>query len=408
MRPNRVVAVLGASATALALLAVAPAGPAAGSPDPPRRVSSDDVAAANRAVSRAAATLGHGRSRLRGARAEVVDARTKVITERVRARAAAAAARRAAAASVAASAALTAARAGYAQARLDVGALVRTVYMQGPYSELEVVLTASDPGDFADRLAAVRSLGRSYDARIAELTAAKAALALREAQAIAAAQHSRTDALAAQRSLDAAAAAERAAATARARVARLVAARRHALVVARREQSAVAAQYRRYRAYQRRIAAQTRASGGGSPSAGGELRWPIPGAGTSGGVGWRVHPVYGYKSCHTGVDIRGWTGTPIHAAASGVVTLVVNEGAYGLHTIISHGHGLATMYAHQSRTIVHPGQRVAVGQVIGYVGATGWVTGPHLHFEVHVGGVPYDPMGWFGAASKHPVPCYRG
>jgi murein DD-endopeptidase MepM/ murein hydrolase activator NlpD len=192
-------------------------------------------------------------------------------------------------------------------------------------------------------------------------------------------------------------------------VANLVAARRHALAVARRQQAAVAAQYRRYRAYQRRIATQTRAgSGGGAPSASGTLLWPIPGAGTSGGVGWRVHPVYGYRSCHTGVDIRGWTGTPIHAAASGVVTLVVNEGAYGLHTIISHGDGLATMYAHQSRTVVHYGQHVAAGQVIGYVGATGWVTGPHLHVEVHVGGVPYDPMGWFGGRSRHPVPCYRG
>jgi murein DD-endopeptidase MepM/ murein hydrolase activator NlpD len=62
------------------------------------------------------------------------------------------------------------------------------------------------------------------------------------------------------------------------------------------------------------------------------------------------------------------------------------------------------MYAHQSRAAVQSGQRVSAGQVIGYVGSTGWVTGPHLHFEVHVNGVPYDPMGWFGG-TKRPVPC---
>lgn len=62
------------------------------------------------------------------------------------------------------------------------------------------------------------------------------------------------------------------------------------------------------------------------------------------------------------------------------------------------------MYAHQSSASVSPGQKVSQGQVIGTVGATGWVTGPHLHFEVHVNGTPYDPMGWFGG-TKAPVAC---
>ena len=63
------------------------------------------------------------------------------------------------------------------------------------------------------------------------------------------------------------------------------------------------------------------------------------------------------------------------------------------------------MYAHQSRTVVHAGEIVHRGQVIGYVGASGWVTGPHLHFEVHLNGVPYDPMGWFGG-TREVVPCW--
>jgi murein DD-endopeptidase MepM/ murein hydrolase activator NlpD len=95
------------------------------------------------------------------------------------------------------------------------------------------------------------------------------------------------------------------------------------------------------------------------------------------------------------------------AAASGRVISVDGGGPYGLHTLIGHGAGLSTMYAHQSGVNVSSGQRVRRGQVIGYVGASGWVTGPHLHFEVHVNGVPYEPMGWFGER-KHPVDCWSG
>jgi murein DD-endopeptidase MepM/ murein hydrolase activator NlpD len=124
-------------------------------------------------------------------------------------------------------------------------------------------------------------------------------------------------------------------------------------------------------------------------------------------VGWRVHPVYGYKSCHTGEDIRGTYGTPILAAADGKVILVTSGGPYGLHTVISHGGGISTMSAHQSRTAVRAGEVVRQGQVIGYVGSSGWVTGPHLHWEVHVNGVPYDPLGWFGSP-RVPVPCWNG
>ena len=85
----------------------------------------------------------------------------------------------------------------------------------------------------------------------------------------------------------------------------------------------------------------------------------------------------------------------------------LNGGAYGLHTLVDHGGGLVTMYAHQSGTAVRVGQTVARGQVIGYVGSSGWVTGPHLHWEVHVDGVPYDPLGWFGSP-RVPVPCWKG
>jgi murein DD-endopeptidase MepM/ murein hydrolase activator NlpD len=91
----------------------------------------------------------------------------------------------------------------------------------------------------------------------------------------------------------------------------------------------------------------------------------------SGNVGPRIHPVYGYRSCHTGADISaGWA--PILSAADGVVVSVENGGPYGLHTLIQHGSGISTMYAHQSATSVSPGQKVTQGQIIGNVGSTGW------------------------------------
>ncbi|MEY3531873.1 MAG: hypothetical protein RLY68_875, partial [Actinomycetota bacterium] len=72
--------------------------------------------------------------------------------------------------------------------------------------------------------------------------------------------------------------------------------------------------------------------------------------------------------------------------------------------VIAHNGGLSTMYAHLSRFNVTVGQGIAVGDTIGYVGSSGWSTGPHLHFEVHVNATPYNPMGWFGSP-KTPVTC---
>lgn len=125
-------------------------------------------------------------------------------------------------------------------------------------------------------------------------------------------------------------------------------------------------------------------------------------------TGWRIHPLYGYHSCHTGIDLRGRYGAKVHAAAAGTVIAVIHgDPAYGNVTLIQHDAVLRTMYAHQSRISVHPGQRVWQGEVIGRVGSTGFATGPHLHFEVHVSGRPYDPAGWFGGG-MHPIRCYPG
>lgn len=122
--------------------------------------------------------------------------------------------------------------------------------------------------------------------------------------------------------------------------------------------------------------------------------WPADGPLTS-RYGTRVHPISGARKLHAGVDIGAPSGAPIRAAASGLVLRAGPYGGYGLATIIDHGNGLATLYAHQSRIGVSAGQQVAQGQTIGSVGSTGYSTGPHLHFEVRINGQPRDPLLWF-------------
>jgi murein DD-endopeptidase MepM/ murein hydrolase activator NlpD len=129
-----------------------------------------------------------------------------------------------------------------------------------------------------------------------------------------------------------------------------------------------------------------------APSGHGVLAYPIPGAPITDYFGPRVHPIFGDTRMHTGIDFGASEGTPIHAAADGVVVSAGVQGGYGNATIIDHGNSLATLYAHQSSMIVSAGQSVKRGQVIGYVGHTGYATGPHLHFEVRVDGTPVDPM----------------
>jgi murein DD-endopeptidase MepM/ murein hydrolase activator NlpD len=126
-------------------------------------------------------------------------------------------------------------------------------------------------------------------------------------------------------------------------------------------------------------------SGDTTPSASG-LVWPVSGSVTS-GFGWR------WGRMHEGIDIAVGSGTPIVAAAAGVVIYAGWMGGYGNLIIIDHGGGLATAYAHQSSFAVGGGP-VGQGQTIGYVGCTGHCFGDHLHFEVRVNGGAVDPLGY--------------
>lgn len=122
----------------------------------------------------------------------------------------------------------------------------------------------------------------------------------------------------------------------------------------------------------------------------GTLSWPVRGTVTS-PFGWRIHPVHGDRRFHQGLDIGAPTGTPIRAAADGVVVAAGRRGGYGLLVDVAHPDGRLTRYAHASSLAVAVGAEVGRGEVIGRVGATGTATGPHLHLEVHDGGRPVDP-----------------
>lgn len=118
----------------------------------------------------------------------------------------------------------------------------------------------------------------------------------------------------------------------------------------------------------------------------------------SDGYGWRRDPIDGSREFHKGVDIVAPTGTPVRAAADGLVTAAGRTAGYGSMIHLAHGYGLATRYGHLSKIVVNPGQRVKRGDLIGYVGSTGRSTGPHLHYEVFRAGAQVDPRKYLGEA----------
>lgn len=303
---------------------------------------------------------------------------------------------------------VTSKEAEISQLQIKVDQFARSVYQQGPTSQWEIILESESPSDLTVRLQNIKAVSSSTALSLDELVVAKDQLAIDAAAAeTVRLEMQRIADIASQALIDAQAAADRAAA-AKVEVDRLVNQEAAALKVAENDKKRVQAEYNELRAEQIRIAALAKRAGSQGPvdpQATGPLSWPLPGYAAGGGVGWRVHPVYKYRSCHTGVDSGAPGGTPIRAAASGVVLSTSVSRAYGNLTLIDHGGGVVTMYAHQSRFGVSSGQAVGNQEVIGYVGSTGFSTGNHLHFEVHLNGVPYNPMGWFGA-EKTVVPCW--
>jgi murein DD-endopeptidase MepM/ murein hydrolase activator NlpD len=129
-----------------------------------------------------------------------------------------------------------------------------------------------------------------------------------------------------------------------------------------------------------------------------ELTWPLTGPmKVTSPYGERMHPIIGEEAFHRGIDLRAQYGLRILAPADGIVLYIGSETAYGNMVVVLHGGGIATVYGHLWKFAVQPYERVQRGQLLGYVGNTGFSTGPHLHFEVRRDGEPTNPLKWLPA-----------
>jgi murein DD-endopeptidase MepM/ murein hydrolase activator NlpD len=136
------------------------------------------------------------------------------------------------------------------------------------------------------------------------------------------------------------------------------------------------------------------------------LASPLAFSRVSSGFNMRFHPILQEWRAHLGVDYAAAKGTPVRNVGLGVVESAGTMGGYGNAIVIKHNNGHSTVYAHLSKVLVKRGQRVNQGQVIGLVGATGWATGPHLHFEFRVNGRHQDPLLLAKQSETIPVPAH--
>jgi murein DD-endopeptidase MepM/ murein hydrolase activator NlpD len=277
-----------------------------------------------------------------------------------------------------------------------LGARADSVYRDGDWAWLEVLLSSQDLLDFIQRTEYVNLLITDDEAAASELEATHAQLdsataelnrALESLQAKRAEIKAQEDGLRTlANSRDSARAAEQSVqdqksallAQTKKNIARL-----RAMALAEEQESA-------------RIASLLRNGGShGSGKYAGTFKWPTPGhTRVTSPFGYRIHPILHTRKLHTGIDIGAPSGARIVAAGKGTVIYAGRNGGYGNFTMIDHGNGLVTCYAHQSRIVVSKGQHVSAGTTIGYVGSTGMSTGPHLHFEVRVNGTPKNPMSY--------------
>ena len=271
---------------------------------------------------------------------------------------------------------------------------VRELYMTDGPDALSVVLGTASFTDLLDNLDLLGRIGRQDERIAATVKSARDGVAdARRRTRAARVEAARVEA------------AVSSAATEQSGIVTRLIASRDALVAARHEKSATLASIQsdrdstlaeidaleqqsaalaaRIREAQQRSSAPTIAA----PSGNGVLGWPVSGPVTSGfGSRW--------GRMHEGIDIAVGEGTPVRAAAAGVVIYAGWMGGYGNLVVVDHGNGLSTAYAHNSSLATSVGQSVAAGEVVSYSGNTGHSTGPHVHFEVRVNGSAVDPLGY--------------
>jgi len=269
---------------------------------------------------------------------------------------------------------------------------------------LTVVFSGQDPTQVTSQLESMQSVMDKEQSVYATLQASKIILQVRKQQVAQATQEVASERRAAAENLATMQTLEQQAATQEAQVAQLVIDKQSALQAAQTSKHLAWKQIQTLKKQRERIkkmimrqASHTYGKYNGPGGGNGFFDMPVKGPITS-PYGWRIHPIWGYYELHDGIDIGAACGTPIRAPAAGKVISEYYNIAWGNRLFLDHGvHygvGVSTIYNHMSRYAVHVGQTVTRGQIIGYVGTTGWSTGCHLHWTVMENGQTVDPMKW--------------
>jgi murein DD-endopeptidase MepM/ murein hydrolase activator NlpD len=301
--------------------------------------------------------------------------------------------------------------------RGDMEDVARLIYQEGPLSEVSILMSAQDPADFTARMVAVNYVSREQQSMERTILASSADATLQEVKLTALTEKASVAKSQSKREQTKALQALESAKEKQQAVIQMRKEKRQAVQSAKVFKGKIKNRYERLKREQRKLelmakkavaaakkAAARAAASQNNQSPSGTLTWPLPGHQKGGGVGPRIHPIYGHNSCHTGIDIGAPSGTSAISADSGSVATITRGGPYGNAVLVVHGGGLTTFYAHLSSVSIGVGESIKAGQEVGKVGSTGWSTGPHLHFETRLNGTAYDPMGWFGQ-SMQAVPC---
>ncbi|MDG4820883.1 M23 family metallopeptidase [Asanoa sp. WMMD1127] len=390
------------------LAAIQPAGAARGDPrDDKKRIDAEVARAssilegATERAQEAARQLVAATGKMPAAEQLVIESKGQVVAAQVRAETAQRKADVAQAAVASAQKRFAAADRDRREGQQQIVELAAAAYKGSTIANINVLIRADNPTDalyrfgYVDRVISdQRRMVRSY------------------LDAVAVARHEENDAtvaraaadeamLTADTAVDEASVAEDQAEDAVREVAQLVRQKEEALTVAQEERAASLQKYKEAKAESAKIAAALRAweakqqAAAEAKLSAGRLFMPVHGEKSS-DFGNRFDPYYHVWQLHAGMDIAAGGGTPIHAAAAGKVIMAGWNGGYGNYTCLSHGkyrgRSMSTCYGHQSKILVHEGQEVKRGEVIGRVGTTGASTGDHLHFEVRLNGDPVQPL----------------